>query len=158
MSDYAALMREINECLAHLVDKTEASEPKAEAKEDNVWLAADVALSAELETDCARAGGEHAMKKQPHLLRAPLKTDTRSETSKSVVTEKKGVRWARVKISGMPGYFVRRLPVLKTAVCGICNEPVVGKSHQECITQTSKAVWNSSVKLTPSHHRIRYHE
>lgn len=150
MSDYAALMREINECLADLVDQTEARkspelpepkvpEPKVPQpkEEDNLWLAADAELSAELNA-------------------TPVPTITRSEISKSVLTDKKGVKWGLVKASGMPGYFVRRLPVLKTAVCGRCNEPIIGVSHQDCITKMSKTVWNSSVYMAPSHRRAQF--
>lgn len=65
-------------------------------------------------------------------------------------TDPPEVKWQQVKIVGMPGHFIRRLPVIKMTMCGGCDAGLYTQNHQDCINLTfnrNRVAWKNAQYL-----------
>ena len=130
-------MLEINECLNALIDQTdnlktqEGPQPEEYQREA---LPSQVALPGQAEPV---SPPYYDPPEEPYM----------SLAGEKVIRDKDGVRWARVKVPGMPGHFMRRLPVIKRAFCGYCLEQVSGQSHLKCLKLMGRPAWKGSTHL-----------
>ena len=127
-------MLEINECLNALIDQTENLKIQEGPQSEEELDQGKVALPREAEPV---SPPYYDPPEEPYM----------SLTGEKVIRDKDGVRWALVKVPGMPGHFMRRLPVIKRAYCGYCLEQISGQSHLKCLKLMGRPAWKGSTHL-----------
>ena len=120
-TEYDILMIEINKCLTDLVSKTETANSVIKPLNVNP------------------------------LEVKPLNVNPLEVPHKKVrYTDPPEVKWQQVKIVGMPGHFIRRLPVIKMTMCGGCDTGLYTQNHQDCINLTfnrNRVAWKNAQYL-----------